>query len=318
MEKVTNRLTTELRRLAFESHDQCVSCGYRFKEADTSHLGYGNDGLPLYVCEGCSTQLKETAGRQYFFPRPYDVPEPKSKPWRYMDFTKYVSLLSTRSLYFTRADCFEDTFEGAKGLRKNKAKWDTHYLEFFRSAIKNPPEGHECELSDSEVESRAQELLVDLEAGGTSHKTKTFVSCWHESERESEAMWRLYSSFLPNAVAIRTSYQSLYMSLGRDPSISIGRIRYIDLQRDFAGVNDAFWRKRKSFEHEREVRALQMDFQCQALGKGVPCDLAILVEELFVSPRAPNWFVSLVNDVNEKYGVLIEVSTSELVEEPFF
>ena len=30
-----------------------------------------------------------------------------------MDFTKYVSLLSTSSLFFVRADQFEDKFEGA-------------------------------------------------------------------------------------------------------------------------------------------------------------------------------------------------------------
>ena len=34
-----------------------------------------------------------------------------------MDFAKYVSLLSTSALYFARADTFNDTFEGAKGLK---------------------------------------------------------------------------------------------------------------------------------------------------------------------------------------------------------
>lgn len=318
MQKMTNRLTTELRRLSFESHDYCVSCSYSFKEGDTSHLGYGNDDEPLYVCGGCIHMLKETAARHAFFPRPYDIPEKSSKLWRYMDFTKYVSLLSSRGLYFTRADCFEDTFEGAKGIKRNKAKWDSFYLEFFRSAIKNPPEGNTCELSDSEVEDQARKLLSDLEAGGEARKKSTFVSCWHESEHESEAMWRLYSSFLANAVAVRTSYQNLYMSLDRNPAISIGRIRYIDLKKNYAGVNDAFWRKRKSFEHEREVRALIRDFKCRDLGKVVPCALEVLIEEVFVSPKAPPWFVRLVNDVNERYGLTVKVSQSELVEEPFF
>jgi hypothetical protein len=35
-------------------------------------------------------------------------------------------------------------------------------------------------------------------------------------------------------------------------------------------------------------------------------------------PKAPPWFVHLVNDVSEKYGVTVKVSPSELVEEPFF
>jgi hypothetical protein len=33
--------------------------------------------------------------------------------WRYMDFTKFVSLIDSRRLYFTRADKFDDPFEGS-------------------------------------------------------------------------------------------------------------------------------------------------------------------------------------------------------------
>lgn len=318
MQQMTERVTTELRRLSFENHDHCVLCGHSFKQGETSHLGYGYDDNPLYVCDGCSDKLKETAIRYYFWPRPYDVPEPSSKLWRYMDFTKYMSLLSSRGLYFTRADCFEDNFEGAKGLKKNKAKWDLFYLEFFRSAIKSLPGKYNCKLSDSEIDEQAHKLLRDMEESGETDKRRTFVSCWHESEHESEAMWRLYSSFLANAIVVRTSYQSLYMSLGCDPSIKIGRIEYIDMKNDYADINDAFWKKRKSFEHEREVRALLLDDECQDRGKLVPCNLEVLIEEVSVSPKAPPWFIHLLNSVNDKYGIAVKVSPSELTEDPFF
>ena len=33
--------------------------------------------------------------------------------WRYMDFTKFVSFIDSRRLYFTRADKFDDPFEGS-------------------------------------------------------------------------------------------------------------------------------------------------------------------------------------------------------------
>ena len=33
--------------------------------------------------------------------------------WRYMDFTKFVSFIDSRTLYFTRADKFGDAFEGS-------------------------------------------------------------------------------------------------------------------------------------------------------------------------------------------------------------
>jgi hypothetical protein len=35
------------------------------------------------------------------------------KVWRYMDFTKFVSLIDSRCLFFTRADKFNDSFEGS-------------------------------------------------------------------------------------------------------------------------------------------------------------------------------------------------------------
>ncbi|PHM22852.1 hypothetical protein [Xenorhabdus budapestensis] len=318
MQEMTYRLTADLRRLSFENHDRCVSCGHVFKEGDTSHLGYNQNDEPLYVCNSCCGSLKETAIRHYFSPRPYEIPDQKTKLWRYMDFTKYVSLLSSKSIYFTRTDCFEDLYEGAKGIKKNKERWESHYLEFFRRAIMNPPEGYVCELSKEEIEKDAQRLLKEMEIGGKTHKESTFVNCWHESEHESEAMWRLYSSFLPNAVAIRTSYKGLYESLGRDPSINIGRVKYIDFNQNYAGPNNAFWRKRKSFEHEKEVRALLTDMKCKGQGKLLPCNLDLLIEDVFVSPCAPEWFIHLLNDINEKFSIKIKLRRSELIEEPFF
>lgn len=318
MNDVTNRETPELKRLVHDHHDHCVECKRAFREGDTTHLGYLKDGNPSYLCDVCCGSLTETAARRYFMPRPYSVPDAKAKLWRYMDFTKYASLLSAHALYFSRADCFDDTYEGAKGLRKNKKAWDDHYAAFFRRGIRNPPEGYKFEMTDAAVEEQVSRLVGDLETGGEYSRKRNYISCWHESPHESEAMWRLYSSFLPNAVAVRTTHESLYRALGKDPAISIGRVQYIDLKNQYAGVNDAFWRKRKSFEHEREVRALTLDFHCTEPGKLVPCDISVLIEEVFVSPKAPAWFKALVDDVNEKYGLSLRVSSSELIEEPFF
>ena len=148
------------------------------------------------------------------------------------------------------------------------------------------PEGYGFEHSDEEVERQLKHLLKSLEHIGETSKKRTFINCWHENEHESEAMWRLYSSFLDNAIAIRTSYNSLYHALGRNPSIRIGRVKYVDFQQSYAGLHDAFWCKRKSFEHEKEVRAMLIDRCNPDKGKLVPCDLPILIKEVFVSPSA--------------------------------
>ncbi|WP_431022579.1 hypothetical protein [Erwinia rhapontici] len=315
---MTNRFTKELSNLASDCHDYCMSCGYVFNYGDTSHSGYDNENEPLYVCDNCSGKLKETASRSFYSPLAYEVPEKNTKLWRYMDFTKYVSLLSSKGVYFSRANCFEDDFEGAKGIKKNKVGWDTHFLNYFRDAIINLPDGVKSDKTSEEIEQNAQRLLKELEMGGEVFRSSTFISCWHENNHESEAMWRLYSRIWDNAIAIRTTYQSLKLSLGSNPMIKIGRVKYIDMNKGYAGVNDAFWRKRKSFEHEREVRALTMDFDMKDAGKIIPCDLSVLIEEVFVSPKAPGWFISLVNDINKKYSINIQVSPSELDEVPFF
>jgi len=39
------------------------------------------------------------------------------KLWRYMDFTKFMSLLETKSLWFNRSDRFDDPFEGTYPLK---------------------------------------------------------------------------------------------------------------------------------------------------------------------------------------------------------
>ena len=43
----------------------------------------------------------------------FSPPEPGAVLWRYMDFTKFVSLLDTQSLYLARADQLSDPFEGS-------------------------------------------------------------------------------------------------------------------------------------------------------------------------------------------------------------
>ena len=48
-----------------------------------------------------------------------------SRIWRYMDFTKYVSLLQHRGVFFGRADRLGDPFEGSisRGTKDAERRW---------------------------------------------------------------------------------------------------------------------------------------------------------------------------------------------------
>lgn len=318
MQIMTQRFTEQLRLLRYSHLETCMICNHRFCENETTHFGYGENELALEVCNDCIDTLVETAVRHVYSKLPYEKPELNTKLWRYMDFTKYVSMLSSSSLFFARADTFDDFYEGAKGVAKNKDKWDSFYLEFFRHALTNPPEGIDLNHDESYIESESKRLLKELEEGGKNIRKRVFINCWHANDYESEAMWRLYAQLFNNAVAIQTTYESLYENIGKKYLIEIGKVKYIDYSKSFAGVNDSFWKKRKSFAHEQEVRAIIHDFETQDLGKLVSCDLNNLIDNVYVSPTAPKWFHKLVEEINLKYGITVPVKQSQLNEEPFF
>ena len=56
---------------------------------------------------------------------PYSTVHPQQALLRYMDFWKFEDLFKTQTLYFCRADKFEDTLEGdalTKGSSRNIAQ----------------------------------------------------------------------------------------------------------------------------------------------------------------------------------------------------
>lgn len=121
------------------------------------------------------------------FQQPQDVNE---KLWRYMDFTKFVSFLESKSLYFTRADKFEDPFEGS-------------YPRINVLARQHIPE---------ELPEEAREgYRIMLENSGDVNRRwpkYTAINCWHLNNHESAAMWRLYLKS-NEGIAIQSTYEKV-------------------------------------------------------------------------------------------------------------
>jgi hypothetical protein len=87
--------------------------------------------------------------------------------------------------------------------------------------------------------------------------------------------------------------------------------------------------KRKSFEHDRELRAILWDTnlmweielgtnEAPRRGEYVQIDVNALVDEIRVAPGAPQWFVELTDSVCKKYGLEKEIKQSGLDESPLF
>lgn len=236
----------------------------------------------------------------------FDPPPNDAVLWRYMDFTKFVSLLNKESLFFARTDQLGDPFEGSTTTADYSRR-----LEWI--ARQSPPDlfaGNALSVSKGKRQARAW----------------TLVNCWHENKYESEAMWKLYAR--NHGLAIKTTFRRLSQSFTCTESIYIGRVDYIDYDTantiDTRGdiiVNnmfDSFLRKRKSFEHEHEVRAMASCFppKCTATGEYFRVDIHSLIDEVVVDPHAQDWFEELIRSVAIRYGLQTPVAKSSLAASP--
>jgi len=238
-------------------------------------------------------------------PQPED---PTARTWRYMDFTKYVSILETSSLYFTRADRLGDPYEGSY----SKATVQLRPMRYRR--LPSP---------ESVVEK-----IADFSKWV---REWTYINCWHMNNYESAAMWKLYAKS-NEAIAIQTTYQQLANNL--QDHVLIGVVKYLDYDNDILPDSDslsAFLHKRQSFAHEREIRCIIQDLESPAdrdaiyigtsnteYGRLVEVKLSALIENVFVAPTSPPWFHALVSGVTEKYGGAWSVRRSSLDGTPVY
>lgn len=147
-------------------------------------------------------------------------------------------------------------------------------------------------------------------------------------------MWNVYIRS-GSGVAIRSTFDRLKTSLAaNETTVYAGRVEYIDYSKESLPGRNLYSpviHKRKSFEHEAELRAVvaewvknedgsYFDFEASAwdVGVEVEVDLGILVERIHVSPTAPEWFAGLVAAVTARYGFTWGVTQSLLLEDPLF
>lgn len=299
-----------------EDLNVCGICNKHFVEGEKVATIEMEKGPYRLVCQNCNkksavqvllnkkTRQKQSTDTQL---------SEQDKLWRYMDLAKFVCMLKNGSLFFSAPRNFEDIYEGAHGELRNKKAWDDFYLSFFRTAIVTAPDNCWHCIESEKVEKQAKELLAQI---SEKYDKDVFICCWYQNDYESEAMWKLYSSNVSDAIAIQTSFKRLNAQVG--DVAEIHPIKYIDYAKRFVDINHIYWYKRKSFEYEKEVRALIRDHSM--LGKDgieIKVNLDEMVEKIYVSPYAPRWFFELVQDIVKKYGYSFGIEYSILCEKPF-
>ena len=253
--------------------------------------------------------------------------------FRYLTFSKFISMVTYQALWFPKLNILQDTFEGGlpflaeRIMRENHAKWkgmfDTPEL---RAQIDNWP--------NKNVEN-GRELAV--------------VNCWFLGDVESSRMWEEYVG-IKEGVAIKSTIKKLmqYVDLNPDPHISqIGKVDYIDFNKytinsyRAAQVFERAFLKNNKYCHEQEVRIATMNWkhlgcvsmegrpftteQCSGInmnnfenpGLYVRVNFEKLVDAVILAPNAPVWLENLIRRIFElsKLNIPIEKSKIEIAEQ---
>jgi hypothetical protein len=188
--------------------------------------------------------------------KPEKLPKNSEFLWRYFDIHKLLNFIKQKSIRFTRMDQFEDALEGipfetlerfAKINNEQKLNLASIILEPNRSLL----------FTNSKIFGRIDQIIHIQ----SSH----FVSCWFFEERESMAMWNLYSN--SDGVALKIPFGKLKDNL--KPKIVesniedyfCGKVVYQDFRNQnpyskngLSKLGKVSLRKDISFSHEKEVR----------------------------------------------------------------
>lgn len=218
--------------------------------------------------------------------------------WHYMDFQKFVDIVTGSHLYFCRADMFDDQFEGRPSLPS------AELMQRFLPKL----------IPENELKSSIEQIWED-------HSKFHVISCWHRNDDQSDAMWKLYAN---RGIAIKSTFERLSESLEPDLDIIyFGNVNYLDYQTQytpFEGVCPSiglFLCKRSCFKHEQELRAIIMRTERNsqlpvASGVRIRCDVNKLISEIYVSPLTQEWHVEVVLGLLRKCGLDKTVTHSKL------
>lgn len=264
-----------------------------------------------------------------FKPHPdFIAPQREEVIWRYMDIAKLLSLLDRRELYFARLDKLGqlDPFEGYY----TNANVAIDQLSFSDL----PSDWKTGDGAIDEVNWNAlRNSAPERRAFSKAQREMTFVNSWHVQPHESAAMWSQYLKS-QDGIAIQSTYGRLCDSFKayEDFEVFIGMMRYLDYNKDVIPTRNIlypFLSKRRSFEHEKELRCLiwtpqhgkndlkENKFK-DVYGLYVSAQIPVLIQKIFVAPTAPSWLGETITSVVGKLGLKVEVVQSNLLAAPLY
>ena len=232
--------------------------------------------------------------------------------WRYLTFSKFISMLAFNALWFPKLKVLQDNFEGTlpqmayQTIQNSHGKWEKHF----------PLEQHE------QIDNMTNDNIDD-------GKELTLVNCWFYSPKECNKMWEEYVAST-EGVAIKSTVNKLATYIGVEPEFSyLGQVKYVDFATyDQSGYlsNQATERaflKSEHLAHEKEIRITTLSIKtpsCVSMegkpyaqnelegkksnnfendGLYIQIMFSKLVDEVVLAPNASKWFELTVKRIIE-------------------
>lgn len=268
-----------------------------------------------------------------------------TKIFRYMDLSKFLSLIHQKYLFFARASSFEDRLEG---MPTDLDSWlGSGVAEMLDIVANNVLPG--LSLS-SNAEDRAKRE-AEHDAAQERFKNRTIntvfgplrvqdypdhssifesvshwvdISCWHmDVGAESMAMWKIYGSGSA-AVCIESTIGDVIaaMDIPQDIQLIADKVSYLNFESDYVGIDNplsVFFHKNGWYEFEKELRFVV--HQTKVLdprnarveyGTNIVIKPELLIRRVMVSPASSAWFLELVGMIAKEAGLKVEVAKSKI------
>ncbi len=254
--------------------------------------------------------------------------------WRYMDITKFISMLETRSIHFTQ-------------LNRIAAKEDIYEGYCTNADLKNLTNeiiAHNKETKKEQIDYNA--VLNDVNEFIKHFRLNVGISSWYINKHESSAMWKIYSK--DSGLAIKTNVKKLTESLHKlQPNriIKSYKIKYLDynnkpimnlpelynligeyrhylnnkmvIPHEFSQKIAEYFEpfsfcKRHSFRTECEFRLLtylnvpESNYMYDTFGDNLGIVLDDVIEEVRPSPYTENWVKDLIRKLMIRYNINTE------------
>jgi hypothetical protein len=252
--------------------------------------------------------------------------------WRYLDFPRFISMLSTSYLWFAKAATFsDDPWEGFGRAKTLPLEEDV----LPKVVCRQTPDGNRTDLSVPQMLALCSQAAAGYVENAAEH---LYINSWFAGTTESMALWEIYGS-QGRGVALQSTTERYRKSAQFElppEQYLFGRVTYHEdveiapeLLKDFTQtislpgfglwpkVLDLAFHKRSSYSHENEWRAvIYQDSRPDIRAIVEPFDLTQLIERILVGSRAEEFFVKAVVAITEKFSPQLSVRQSSLLHRP--